>query len=241
MTSILVVEDDPMISGFIELGLRARGYATTVVRDAAGARNLCLSGAFDMVLLDLVLTDGDGFNVLQELRRRSSPLPVVVMTAHPRSRDVVDCLDGGADDYLVKPFRFEELLARVRARLRSATPRTTTLMTAGDLTVDLLTRRVHVSGREVELTSREFALLETFLRHPDQVLSRAQLLSQVWGYDFDPNTNVVSVYIASLRAKLGPHRIQTVRGAGYRLPVADAGAALDMSANTPVDDLLPGA
>ena len=228
MTNILVVEDDPLISGFIELGLRARGYVTSLATDSARALALGLSGAFDLVLLDLVLADGDGFTVLQELRNRRNTLPVVVMTGHPRDRDVVACLDSGADDYLVKPFRFEELLARVRARLRAGTGIPSTVMTAGDLSVDLLTRRVRVAGRQVELTAKEFALLETFLRHPDQVLSRVQLLAQVWGYDFDPTTNVVSVYVAALRQKIGAHRIQTVRGAGYRLAgvggVAPAGA-----------------
>ncbi len=217
MTNILLVEDDPLISSFIELGLRARGYVTSLATDSGRALSLGLSGAFDLVLLDLVLADGDGFTVLQELRRRRNHLPVVVMTGHPRNRDVVACLDSGADDYLVKPFRFEELLALVRARLRPGTGIGTTLMTAGDLSVDLLSRRVHIAGREVELTAKEFALLETFLRHPDQVLSRVQLLAQVWGYDFDPATNVVSVYVAALRQKIGAHRIQTVRGAGYRL------------------------
>jgi two-component system, OmpR family, copper resistance phosphate regulon response regulator CusR len=220
MTNILVVEDDPLISGFVELGLRARGYVTSIATDSVRAIALGLSGAFDLVLLDLRLADGDGFTVLQELRRRRSRLPVVVMTGHPHDRDVVACLDSGADDYLVKPFRFEELLARVRARLRSGADASPTVMTSGDLSVDLLTRRVRVGAREVELTAKEFALLETFMRHPDQVLSRVQLLAQVWGYDFDPATNVVSVYVAALRQKIGANRIQTVRGAGYRLSAA---------------------
>jgi DNA-binding response OmpR family regulator len=217
VTSVLIVDDDPLITRFVGRGLRAAGYAATVAEDARSGRELALSGEFDVVLLDLVLGDGDGFAVLRELRLRRSRLPVVVMTGHPAERDVVDVLDGGADDYLVKPFRFEELLARLRVRLRRDDAGPANLLRAGDLELDLLTRRVTVGGAPVDLTSREFGLLETFLRHPDQVLSRAQLLSRVWGYSFDPTSNVVNVYIAALRQKIGAHRIETVRGAGYRL------------------------
>jgi DNA-binding response OmpR family regulator len=217
VTSVLIVDDDPLITRFVGRGLRAAGYSTTVADNARTGRELALSGEFDVVLLDLVLGDGDGFGVLRELRARRSRLPVLVMTGHPAERDVVDVLDGGADDYLVKPFRFEELLARLRVRLRRDDGATGSRLTAGDLELDLLTRRATVGGHDVDLTSREFGLLETFLRHPDQVLSRAQLLSRVWGYSFDPTSNVVNVYIAALRQKIGPERIETVRGAGYRL------------------------
>ncbi|HEY0640071.1 MAG TPA: response regulator transcription factor [Pseudonocardiaceae bacterium] len=217
MTSVLVVDDDPMISRFVERGLSSAGYTTAVAADATSGLVLARSGAFDLVLLDLVLGDGDGFTVLRELRRQRTGLPVVVMTGHPAHRDVVACLDGGADDYLVKPFRFEELLARVRARLRRDDAPAASTLTAGDLSLDLLTRRVTAGTVPVDLTVREFALLETFLRHPDQVLSRTQLLSRVWGYTFDPGSNVVNVYINTLRQKIGTDRIQTVRGAGYRL------------------------
>ncbi|MGQ0576200.1 MAG: response regulator transcription factor [Pseudonocardia sp.] len=217
MTSILIVDDDPMVSRFMECGLRAAGYSTAVADEAGSASALALSGAFDMVLLDLVLGAGDGFTVLHELRRRRRTLPVLVVTGHPEQRDVVSCLEGGADDYLLKPYRFEELLARVRARLRGRGTADGGSLAAGDLTANLLTRRVVASGEPVELTAREFTLLETFLRHPDQVLSREQLLSRVWGIDFDPCSNVVNVYVAALRQKIGHQRIQTVRGAGYRL------------------------
>ena len=217
VTSVLIIDDDPLVSRFIDRGLRACGFATGVADDAATGRELALSGQFDLVVLDLVLRDSDGFAVLRELRERRHTLPVLVVTAHPAQRDVVDCLDGGADDYLVKPFRFEELVARVRARLRHDDGQATNALVAGDLALDLLTRRVLVAGRPVTLTSREFTLLETFLRHPDQVLSRAQLLSRVWGFAFDPTSNVVNVYVATLRQKIGNERIETIRGAGYRL------------------------
>jgi DNA-binding response OmpR family regulator len=219
MTSILIVDDDPLIGRFMERGLHSAGYTTAVATDARSGLTMALSGAFDMVLLDLVLGAGDGFAVLRELRAQRRTLPVLVVTGHPAQRDVVDCLDGGADDYLIKPFRFEELLARVRARLRHDDGAPSSELSAGDLRLDLLTRRATVDGRPIELTSREFALMETFLRHPDQVLSRAQLLSRVWGYTFDPTSNVVNVYIAALRQKIGGERIETVRGAGYRLRV----------------------
>jgi DNA-binding response OmpR family regulator len=223
VTSVLIIDDDPLITRFVGRGLRAAGYATTVAEDARTGRELALTGGFDVVLLDLVLGDGDGFAVLRELRARRHRQPVLVMTGHPAERDVVDVLDGGADDYLVKPFRFEELLARLRVRLRRDDADSGSCLTAGDLTLDLLTRRAAVDGVPVTLTSREFALLETLLRHPDQVLSRTQLLSHVWGYSFDPTSNVVNVYVASLRNKIGAARIETVRGAGYRLRVPAPG------------------
>ena len=217
MSSVLIIDDDPLVIRFVERGLQAVGYSTASAGDARSGTALALSGAFDLVLLDLVLGGTDGFAVLRELRARRRSMPVLIMTGHPAERDVVDCLEGGADDYILKPFRFEELVARIRARLRTDGSPTVSQLQAGDLTMDLLTRRVSVAGTPVELTAREFTLLETLLRHPDQVLSRAQLLSQVWGYSFDPTSNVVNVYIAALRHKVGSGRIETVRGAGYRL------------------------
>lgn len=236
MTSILIVDDDPLVAGFLERGLRAAGYATTVVADTAGARMLGLSGAFDLVLLDLVLEDGDGFGVLRELRQRRHTLPVLVITGHPKKRDVVECLNGGADDYLVKPVRFPELLARIRARLRATDGETGTGLSAGDLQLDLLTRRVTIAGQEIRLTAREFTLLETFLRHPDQVLSREQLIYHVWGLDVDPHSNVVNTYVAMLRGKIGEHRIETLRGAGYRLRLARTGAASSPGATSAITE-----
>ena len=217
MSRILVAEDEPRIAAFVEKGLVANGFAVTVVGDGPGAYEYALTGGFDLMILDIGLPGLDGFAVLQKLRADGATLPVVVLTARGGVDDTVAGLEGGADDYMVKPFRFEELLARVRLRLapdRSAAP---TALSCGGLALDLRTRRAHVAGRVVDLSAREFALAETFLRHPGQVLSREQLLSRVWGYDFDPGSNVVDVYVRYLRRKLGADRIVTVRGMGYRL------------------------
>jgi DNA-binding response OmpR family regulator len=216
MARILVAEDNPRIISFLEKGLRASGYTTLVAEDGELAQQLSLTEEFDLLILDMGLPKRDGLHVLQELRARGNKLPVLVLTGRPE-RDLVTCLNGGADDYISKPFEFEELLARVRARLRLVSRDEPHVLSAGDVRLDLTTRRATVGEREVELTAREFSLLETLLRHPGQVLSREQLLSQVWGYAFDPGTNVVKVYVSALRKKLGSDVIVTVRGMGYRL------------------------
>jgi DNA-binding response OmpR family regulator len=173
-----------------------------------------------LLILDIGLPGQDGFAVLRALRAREERLPVLILTARDEVTDMVAGLDHGADDYVTKPFVFDELLARVRARLRqtSGTPASQMELNAGGITLDVRTRRASSeSGGEAELTAKEFSLLETFLRHPGQVLSREQLLSHVWGYDFDPGSNVVDVYVGYLRRKLGSERFETVRGMGYRL------------------------
>jgi DNA-binding response OmpR family regulator len=190
---------------------------TTTVGDGESAYQYALSGSFDLVVLDIGLPIKDGFTVLRDLRAASVMIPVVILTARDSSKDTITGLEGGADDYVRKPFVFDELLARIRLRLRGDRTPESTLISTGDLALDLRTRRVLVDGRAVELTAREFALAEVFMRHPDQVLSREQLLSQVWGFDFDPGSNVGDVYVRYLRRKLGAHRIETVRGMGYRL------------------------
>ncbi len=217
MNNILIAEDEVGISGFIEKGLRANGYESTTVADGDGALGQAATGEFDLLILDLGLSGTDGFTVLRRLREARNSIPVVVLTARGSIDDTVAGLEGGADDYMSKPFRFEELLARIKLRLRGPRTVTTTVVRHGDLALDLRTRRAYVSGRPVELTTREFLLAELFLRHPDQVLSREQLLSHVWGYDFDPGSNVVDVYVRYLRRKIGAERIATVRGVGYRL------------------------
>ncbi|SEO96943.1 response regulator transcription factor [Trujillonella endophytica] len=217
MSAVLIAEDEPRIASFIEKGLRANGFATAVVGDGLSALDRARSGEFDLVVLDIGLPVLDGFAVLRALRAERNAVPVVVLTARDSVQDTVAGLEGGADDYMPKPFRFEELLARVRLRLAGARSAEITVLTAGDLALDLRTRRATVGPRTVDLSAREFALAETFLRHPGQVLSREQLLSSVWGYDFDPGSNVVDVYVRYLRRKLGPERIETVRGMGYRL------------------------
>ncbi len=175
---------------------------------------------FDLLILDLGLPDQDGLEVLAEMRGQGETLPIIVLTARDGVDDTVAGLEGGADDYVTKPFRFEELLARIRVQLRNRqVPRTKqeTTLRVGDITLDLLKRQVWVSDRLVELSAREFLLAEVFLRHPMQVMTREQLLDRIWGYDYDPGTNIVNVYVGHLRRKLGEDRIETVRGIGYRL------------------------
>ena len=218
MSRILIAEDEQRIASFVEKGLRANGFSTTTVADGETALATACAGGFDLVILDLGLPRLDGFAVLQAMRQARVDTPVIILTARDTVRDTVAGLEGGADDYMTKPFRFEELLARVRLRLKSTdrSPEVTVLR-SGELSLDLRTRRARTEESTVDLTAREFALLELFLRHPGQVLSREQILSHVWGYDFDPGSNVVDVYVRTLRRKVGHERIETVRGMGYRL------------------------
>ena len=217
MTRILIVEDEPRIVSFLERGLKSVGYSTIAVDRGKDAVALARDDAFDLMILDLGLPDFDGQRVLAQIRTRGEQLPVIILTARDGVEDTVRGLEGGADDYVTKPFRFEELLARLRLRLRDEATTESTVLVAGILKLDLRSRRASVGERVVELTAREFALLETMLRHAGQVLSRGQLLSHVWGYDFDPGSNVVDVYVRYLRRKLGDGVIETVRGMGYRL------------------------
>jgi DNA-binding response OmpR family regulator len=216
MTRILIAEDEERIVSFLEKGLRAAGFTTVAVATGHDASALARDDSFDLMILDLGLPGKDGQLVLREIRARGETLPVIVLTARSGVDDTVTSLETGADDYVTKPFRFEELLARIRLRLKREPAPESTLLGAGRVKLDLRSRRASIDGRVVEFTSREFALLETFLRHPGQVLTREQLLSHVWGYDFDPGSNVVDVYVRYLRRKLGEGVIETVRGAGYR-------------------------
>lgn len=173
-----------------------------------------------MLILDLGLPDQDGINVLATVRGQGEPLPIIVLTARDGLDDTIAGLEGGADDYITKPFRFEELLARMRVQLRNRQmPRTKeeTQLRMGNITLDLLSRQVWVGERSVELSAREFLLVEVLIRHPMQVMTREQLLDRIWGYDYDPGTNIVNVYIGHLRRKLGEDYIETIRGVGYRL------------------------
>ena len=217
MSRILIAEDEERISSFVAKGLRSAGYTPVVCAHGGEALELARSGNFDLVLLDVGLPGIDGFEVLRRLRAETTTLPVIMLTARTQTSDTVAGLDGGASDYIPKPFKFDELLARIRLRLRDAGQIRETTLEVGDLSVDLRTRRASVGGRTVDLSAREFSLAEEFLRHPDQVLSREQLLSRVWGLDFDPGSNVVDVYVRYLRGKFGADRIETVRGMGYRL------------------------
>jgi DNA-binding response OmpR family regulator len=218
MNRVLIAEDEPRLVSFLEKGLRANGFVTTAVGDGDRAAALARDDDFDLLILDVGLPGRDGFAVLSDLRERGQRLPVILLTARDDVRDKVAGLDGGADDYVTKPFRFEELLARVRVQLRGGgAQESETELAAGGIVLDLRARRARAGDDEVELTAREFTLLETFMRHPGQLLSREQLLSHVWGYDYDPGSNVVDVYIGNLRRKIGGDAIETVRGMGYRL------------------------
>jgi two-component system, OmpR family, response regulator len=226
MTRVLIAEDEERIVSFLEKGLRASGYTTVAVGTGPDALALARDDQFDLLVLDLGLPGLNGHEVLRSMRARGEAMPVIILTARDRVEDTVAGLEGGADDYVTKPFRFEELLARIRLRLRDGAGSEPSILLAGGVSLDLRSRRASVpdpsspngNGRRVvELTAREFALAEVFLRHPGQVLSREQLLSHVWGYDFDPGSNVVDVYVRYLRRKLGDSVIETVRGMGYRL------------------------
>jgi DNA-binding response OmpR family regulator len=216
LTRILIAEDQPLITSFLEKGLQANGFTTTVADTGPLAAAMARTEDFDLLILDLGLPGMDGSEVLREVRGRGETLPVIILTARTGVAHTVGGLESGADDYMTKPFEFDELLARIRVRLRDATTNEPTMLSVGGVVLDLRTRRATVGGRQVELTAREFTLAETFLRHPGQVLSREQLLSHVWGYDFDPGSNVVDVYVRYLRKKLGADTVETVRGKGYR-------------------------
>ncbi len=217
---ILVVEDEAAIVRFLERGLAAHGHHVLSTGNGEEGVRLAAEDAVDLVLLDIKLPGLDGQKVLTLIRAGRPNLPVIMLTARDDLENKVGALDAGADDYLTKPFAFEELLARIRAVSRRADRPTQTRLQLQDLAIDLLSRRVWRGERQVELSSREFALLEYFMRHPRQVLSRQQILSAVWDYAFDPGSNVVDVYVRHLRNKIDrrgePSLIQTVRGAGYR-------------------------
>ncbi len=200
--------------------MQAHGFATTIANNADQVVTIANSQRFDLLILDLGLPDKDGLDVLQDLRGRGETLPIIVLTARDGVDDTVAGLNSGADDYITKPFRFEVLLARIRVQLRNrrvSKVKEETTLRVGDIVLDLLTREVWVGNRLVELSTREFILTEVFLRHPMQVMSREQLLNHIWGYDYDPGSNIVDVYIGYLRKKLGSSRIETIRGIGYRL------------------------
>ncbi len=217
MSAILIAEDEDRIAAFIAKGLRAAGFATQHVSRGDEALEWALTGEFDLMVLDVGLPGIDGFEVLERLRGSGSSLPVIMLTARSSGADTVAGLEGGANDYMPKPFRFDELLARIRLRISERPSAPTSDLTHAGMRLDVRTRRVRVAGVDLDLSAREFALAEEFFRHPGLVLSREQLLSRVWGYDFDPGSNVVDVYVRYLRKKLGAARIQTVRGMGYRL------------------------
>jgi DNA-binding response OmpR family regulator len=217
----LVVEDEPGIALFIRQGLSEAGYAVDVAGDGEEGLDYALAAEYDAIVLDILLPRMDGLDLLRELRDRGMMTPVLLLTARDAVEDRVQGLDAGADDYLVKPFAFSELLARIRALLRRPPLQTEAVLRVGDLEMDLPRHEVRRAQRVIELSPREFALLEYLIRHPTQVLSRTQIIEHVWNFDFSYESNVVDVYIGYLRRKLNrgsdTRLIHTVRGVGYRL------------------------
>ncbi len=218
---VLIVEDEPAIADFVSRGLRAEGHAVSVAADGIEGERRALADGVDLVVLDIMLPGRDGLEVLEAVRRERPILPVIVLSARDGVPDRVAGLDAGATDYMIKPFSFAELAARVRAHLRGPEQARSTRLAGAGIELDLLSREVARDGVAVFLSAKEFDLLTHFLRHLGQALTRAQILSAVWGYDFDPQTNIVDVYVGYLRRKLSvagaPAPIETVRSVGYRL------------------------
>ena len=222
---ILVVEDDRKVAGFIEQGLREEGYAVDLAPDGDEATMLAHVYEYDLLVLDVMLPKKTGLQVAAELRREGSKTPILMLTARDATEDVVRGLDAGADDYLAKPFKFEELLARVRALVRRGGASRTELLRYGPVQVDRLKHKATVNGKRLDLTPKEFQLLEHFMLRPEDVLRRTELLEKVWDMHFDPESNVVDVHVGNLRRKLkdaaGVEVIHTVRGVGFRLATPD--------------------
>ncbi len=222
---ILVVEDDRKVAGFIEQGLREEGYAVDLAADGDAATMLAHVNAYDLLVLDVTLPKKTGLQVAAELRREGSKTPILMLTARDATEDVVRGLDAGADDYLAKPFKFEELLARVRALVRRGGASRTELLSYGPVELDRLKHTVKVNGKRLDLTPKEFQLLEHFMLRPEDVVRRTELLEKVWDMRFDPESNVVDVHVGNLRRKLrdaaGVDVIHTVRGVGFRLATPD--------------------
>ena len=218
---VLVVEDEKSIAGFIQKGLEEQGFSVEVCHDGDEGFERAISQAYDALVLDIMLPGRDGLSILSNLRQKRNTVPVVLLTARSALNERLEGLNLGADDYLTKPFYVEELVARLHAVTRRGAERTSILQ-FGPLVVNLIEREVKVDGADVELTSREFKLLEYLMRSPGRVYTRTQILEHVWGYDFDPNTNLVDVHMTRLRKKLADDRerfIETVRGVGFKLSV----------------------
>lgn len=218
---VLVVEDERRLAGIIRRGLTEEGYAVDTAYDGEEAKYQAENTPFDLIVLDIMLPKKDGITVCRELRQAKVNTPILMLTARDRVQDRVAGLDSGADDYLVKPFAFSELLARIRAILRREASSKTSRIEVGDLALDTLTREVWRGQRKVELTTREYSMLEYFMRHPNVVITRTMLEENVWDYAFDGMSNIIDVYIRRLRRNIDREGedslIQTIRGAGYRL------------------------
>lgn len=218
---ILVVEDEKKVGSFIKKGLEEEHYAVDIAYDGEEGLTLAQINEYDLILLDIMLPKLDGMEVLRQIRRNGSNVPILMLTAKDSVEDIVSGLDGGSDDYLTKPFSFDELVARVRALLRRKAKEKTDLLTVGDLSLSTSTHRVKRGGREIELTAKEYALLEYFMRNPNRVLTRVLITEHVWDYHFDPSTNVIDVYVNYLRKKIDQgfekKLIHTIRGSGYMM------------------------
>jgi heavy metal response regulator len=218
---LLVVEDEPKVASFIQKGLEEEGYAVDVAADGEEGLALALAGVYDLIILDIRLPKMDGLRVLQLLRQDNLTTPVLLLTVRATIEDKVLGLDAGADDYLTKPFAFQELVARVRALLRRRAEAGPTILQVGDLSLDPARRTVARGGERIDLTPREFTLLDYFMRHPGRVLTRTMIAEHVWDYSFDTSTNVIDVYVNYLRKKIDagrePKLLHTVRGVGYVL------------------------
>jgi len=223
---ILVVEDDSKVAGFIDHGLREEGYIVDVASDGEEATMLAHANVYDIILLDLLLPKKNGFQVANELRREGRNTPILMLTSRDALEDVVRGLDAGADDYLAKPFKFDELLARIRALHRRGGAERLEILRCGPISLDRLRHTVSVRDRQLDLTVKEFQLLEHFMLHPEEVVRRTTLLEKVWDMHFDPESNVVDVHVGNLRRKLtraaGEALLRTVRGVGFRLSRGDA-------------------
>ncbi|KYC41500.1 two-component system response regulator [Scytonema hofmannii PCC 7110] len=220
MKRILIAEDESRIAAFLEKKLQEHSFFTSVATDGYEAVHMARSQNFDLLILDLGLPGKDGTEVIEELRGQGEHIPILILSARDDVNDKVAGLKSGADDYITKPFSFEELLARLLLRLRDRQPpgrKQEEVLKVGNIVLDLPKRQVKVGDRSIRLSNQEFILLDTFMRHPNQVLSREELLNYVWGYNFDPSSNIVDVYVGHLRRKLGENLIETVRGVGYKL------------------------
>ncbi|MFA6239548.1 MAG: response regulator transcription factor [Candidatus Hydrogenedentales bacterium] len=217
---MLVVEDEKQIAGFVKKGLEEQGFVVDVCYNGDEAYTLALERPYDALVLDIMLPGRDGLSILKNLRAKKNAVPVILLTARSELDERLEGLNLGADDYLTKPFFVEELVARLHAVVRRASGERLTTLQSGDLSVNLITRDVRRGDRDVRLTAREFNLLEYLMRSPGRVYTRTQILEHIWGYDFDPNTNLVDVHIQRLRKKVSPEAaealIETVRGVGYR-------------------------
>jgi two-component system OmpR family response regulator len=226
---LLLLEDDVRLAGLLQRGLQAEGHAVDLAASVEDGRWMATENPYDALVFDVMLPDGDGFALCAELRQAGIWTPVLMLTARDAVNDRVRGLDVGADDYLVKPFAFAELTARLRALARRGAPERPTILAAGALTIDPASRAVEVDGRPLSLSPREYALLELFVRRAGDVLTRTEIIERVWDWAYDGTSNVVDVYVRYLRAKLAPHtsapRIETARGVGYVLRVAKPGAA----------------